>query len=91
MTDQYDENSMNMYAHCPTFPVHTPLRGEALNCNIEYDVDKVYDNFVFPVMVTQGKQMEHFGRRSGCVEFFVKLIIFVAIMWFIIYILLQNK
>lgn len=89
MTSQYDESSVNQYAYCPPMPIHTPITGP-LNCNIEFDVDKVYDNYVFPIVSSNRKQIEHFTHNSGCVTFLIKLIIFVMIMWFIIYILLQK-
>ena len=90
MTSQYDKSSVNQYAHCPTMPIHTPITGP-LNCNIEFDVDKVYDNYVFPVVSTNGNQLEHFSNNYGCISFLIRLIIFVMIMWFIIYIILQNN
>lgn len=89
MNGQYEESSLNQYAHCPPMPIHTPITGP-LNCNIAYDVDKVYDNYIVPVVV-KGKQMEHFGGSTSCADFLIKLIIFVTIMWFIIYVILQNK
>jgi hypothetical protein len=89
MASPYDESSVNQYAHCPTMPIHTPIEGP-LNCNIDFDVDKVYDNYVFPVLVANNKQIEHFDRNTKCTDFLIKLIIFVTIMWFIIYILLQK-
>ena len=88
MSNQYEASSLNQYAHCPTFPIHTPITGP-LNCNSDYDVDKVYDNYI--PFVVKGKQMEHFGGTASCADFLIKLIIFVTIMWFIIYVLLQNK
>ena len=89
MVTPYDESSVNQYAHCPTMPIHTPINGP-LKCNIDFDVDKVYDNYVVPVVVTKNRQVEHFNRGSQCSDFLIKLIIFVTIMWFIIYVLLQK-
>lgn len=88
MASQNEGNSFNAYAHCPTMPIHTPIEGP-LNCNIDYDVEKQYDNFVFPATMVYGKRMEHFNTPS-CFDFLVKLVIFVAIMWFIIYLLLKK-
>ena len=78
---------MNQYQHCPTFPTHTPLNNQPLNCNIDYDVDKQYDNYI--VVPTNSKQMtEHFG--NSCSGFLIKLVLFVAIIWLIIHFVLKN-
>ena len=86
--DHYTGSSINKYAHCPQFPIHTPINGKALDCNIKFDVEKEYDNYVYSnsyvPMVTN--QIEHFdfGHKS-CFEFLIKLLIFVIIAWVLIH------
>ncbi len=93
MSDYHnDVSSLNTYAHCPTFPVHTPLNNQPLNCNIPFDVEKQYDNYLFPTRVMQPqviKSVEHFQGRS-CGAFLFKLALFVAIMWIVIHLLCKE-
>jgi hypothetical protein len=93
MNSQYEESQLNDYAHCPPMPIHTPLKGEALNCDSPYDVEKTYDNYVFPVTYlpgTHSQVIEQFHGHHSCFEFLLKLTIFVAIIWLIIYLLLKK-
>lgn len=79
------------YYFCPAFPTHTPVT-EKLNCNTNFDVTKQHDNFVFPLVQKNQSvpaQIENF-QSCTCTNFFIKLIIFVAILWFIIYFLLRK-
>lgn len=83
---------MNQYAHCPQFPIHTPINGKPLNCNIKFDVEKEYDNYVFPATYLPGvqNQIEHFHNGHTCFEFLFKLAIFVAICWILIHLICKK-
>ncbi len=93
MSDYHnDVSSMNAYEHCPHMPIRSPLNNKPLNCNIPFDVEKQYDNYLFPTkaLPTQVvKSVEHFHGTS-CGAFLFKLAFFVAIMWTLIFLLCKE-
>ena len=90
---QNDVSSLNAYEHCPTMPIRSPLNNQPLNCNIPFDVEKQYDNYLFPlknmVVPKVANGVEHFHHES-CAAFLLRLIFFVAIMFMIIYLLCKE-
>ncbi len=78
----YGADSLNQYAHCPKLP-GDKLVQRPLNCNIDYNVDKEYDNYV--MKGGEHRMVEKFG--GGWLDFLVKIIIFFALIYLILYFL----
>lgn len=83
-----DTSSLNQYAYCPPQVVHTPLNKKPLNCNYPFNVEKQYDNYLFPNRIPSvEKCIEKF---EGDHPVIYKLALFVILLFLIIFLICRE-
>lgn len=84
----YGKHPFNSYMYCPQMPGQKVIDDDPINCNINYDYDKVYDNYVFPSMPHHHRRIEKFG--GNCMMNVLKLVIFIIIISILIYLVMGK-